>query len=298
MQQRVLVQPRPRAEPAGLGRQVVGRDGVLKQCLDAGDHDPRPAAAPGRERRDPGGRLVGDQLAPFVGERGPRLQRGDGLRVAQPRPELLGDAVTDLGVAGDPHEPLPGVSLSQGRREVGLGAVRNRDQPDVATDPSAVVVGATEPLAERPERPGLREQGRQRRQVGQAVAAAGPAVRPRVGRRALLRLRGARLGRLEVVDLRVHLGHVEVDLGRLFGGTGEGVPCRELLGDLLGDATVAAAAAAERRRRRLRHPDPPSAAGHVASRSWSCARRPAPVVRRPHPARRAGRHRPVGARTC
>ena len=100
--------PGARAQLAWAGRQVVRRDRVLEQRLDAGDEDPGPTAAPGRQRRDPGRGLVGDQLAPLVGQRRARLEGGHGVRIAEPGAELLRHAVADLRVAGDPDQALAG----------------------------------------------------------------------------------------------------------------------------------------------------------------------------------------------
>ena len=106
-------------------------------------------AAPGGERRDAGGRLVGDELAALVGQRGPRLEHGDGAGIAEPRPELLRDAIADLGVAGDPDQPLAAVGQREGRREVALRAVRHRRRGRRAGRRLGdVVVGAAEPLAQ------------------------------------------------------------------------------------------------------------------------------------------------------
>ena len=105
-QERVLVEPGAEPELARRGRQVRRGDRVLEQRLDARDEDPGPAAPPRGERGDPGGRLVGDELAALVGERRPRLEDGDRRRIAEPGAELLGDPVADLRVAGDPDEPL------------------------------------------------------------------------------------------------------------------------------------------------------------------------------------------------
>ena len=126
-----------------------------------------------------------------------------------------------------------------------------------------------------------------------------PSVRPGLGAWvAAVRLRGARLGCLEVLDLGVHLGDVEIDLGRRVGRPRQGVSRGELLGDLLGEPSIPATAPAQRRRRRLRHRCRPSAAGPVATRSWSFAPRPARAVHRHRRARPGGRHRPVEVRTC
>src|SRR6185369_197891 len=59
-EQRFRTEPAADLQPAGLGWEIMGRDRVLKQALDARDEDPGVAAAPRREGGDPGGGLVGD----------------------------------------------------------------------------------------------------------------------------------------------------------------------------------------------------------------------------------------------
>ena len=299
-EQRVLVQPGTRPQPARFGGQVAGRDGVLEKGLDARDHDPGPAAPPRRQGRHPGGRLVGHELASLVGERGPWFEDRHCVRIAEPRTQLLGDPVPDLRVTGDPQEPLAGPCLGQGRREVGLRAMRDRDQPDMPADPPTILVRPTESFEQRSECPGLDEERRQGRQVRQAMSATNPGLGPGLGPGGLARPLGlgASLGRLEIPDLGVHLGDIEVDVGRSVGRAAERVAGGELLGDLLGDPSIAAAPTAQGRRGRLRHRCRPSAAGPAASQSGSCARRRGQAARRSRRARRAGRHRPAGARTC
>ena len=141
------------------GARQIGRvDRVLEERLDARHEDPRAPVLPRGQRRDPGGRLVGDQLAAFVGERGPRLEDGDRIRVAQPGAKLLGHAVGDLRVAGDPDEALADGPLGEGRGKVCLRPVRHRDEPDVTADPSRVVLDAPQALAQAGERAGRSEQ--------------------------------------------------------------------------------------------------------------------------------------------
>ncbi len=185
VEQRVLVEACPHPELARLCREVVRGDRVLEQRLDARDEDARPTAAPRRECRDPGGRLVGDELAALVGEGRPRLQRDDGRRIAQPRAQFLGHPVADLRVPGDPDE-----RLVQGDRrgEEGLRAVRDRDETGVPADATEIGRG-TEALQEGGERPGRGEERGKCREVREAVAGTGPSV---AGRGAVF---GGRAGR-------------------------------------------------------------------------------------------------------
>ena len=209
----------PGAEPK-LARRVgqVGRvDRVLEERLDARDEDARPAAPPGGERRDAGRGLVGDQLAALVGERGPRLEHRDGLGIAEPRAELLGHPVADLGVAGDPDEPLAIGRQREGRREIALGAVRDGDEADMPAGPSRVV---------------RRRPRRSRRAANVPVAASSggstdrsgirwpPPFRPGAaagrgdGRRAAGRAAAGSPALARVLHLGVDRGDVEVDAPR------------------------------------------------------------------------------------
>ena len=138
VQQGVLVEPGARGDLARRCGQVVRRDRVLEERLDAGDHDPGAAAPPRGEGGDPGRGLVRDELAPLVGQGRARLQDDDRRRVAQPRPELLGDPVADLGIAGDPHEPFARGGQGERGGEVGLGTVGNGRQAGV---PAALGLG-------------------------------------------------------------------------------------------------------------------------------------------------------------
>ena len=106
------MEPRADLQLAGLVREVVGREGVLEERLDAGDHHPGPTAAPRGERCDPGRSLVGHEFAPFVGQGGTRFEDRHGGGIPQPRAQLLRDAVADLGVPGDPDERLPVASVA------------------------------------------------------------------------------------------------------------------------------------------------------------------------------------------
>jgi hypothetical protein len=150
-EQRILAKACADLQRAWIRGQVIRRDRVLDQRLDAGDEDAGAAAPPGTEGRDPGGSLVGDQLAPLICQRGPRLQDRHHGRVAQPRTQLLRHPVADLRVAGDPRESLAVLRDGDRRRQVGLCAVRNRRQPDVPTR-------RCQPLPERGERAGRSQQ--------------------------------------------------------------------------------------------------------------------------------------------
>ncbi len=84
-----------------------------------------------REGGDASRGLVGHELAALVGERGPRLQHGDEVRVAEPRAQLLRNPVADLRVPRDPADALRVRREGEGRGQVRLRAVRDRRQPDV-----------------------------------------------------------------------------------------------------------------------------------------------------------------------
>ena len=130
-QQLVLAETAVDDELPRRRREVVGRDRVLDEGLDARDEDPRAATPPGRQGRDARGGLVGDELAPLVGEGRPRLEDRDRVRIAEPRLELLGDPVADLRVASDPDEALAAFDERERRREVGLRAVGDGGQAGV-----------------------------------------------------------------------------------------------------------------------------------------------------------------------
>ena len=130
--ERLRTEPTTDPQAARLCREIARSDRVLEQALDARDQDPGVAAAPGGQRRDTGGRFVGDKLAPLVGESRARFQDDDGGRVAEPGGQLLRDPIADLGVAGDPGDSLADSGSGQSRREERLRAVRHRAQSDVA----------------------------------------------------------------------------------------------------------------------------------------------------------------------
>ena len=207
-EQRALPDAGPDPQLPRLGGEVGRRDRVLEERLDARHEDPGPAAPPRGERRDPGGRLVGDQLAPLVGERRPRLEDGHGRRVADPRRQLLGDAIADLGVRGDPADPLA-ADEREGRREVALRAVRHRREPGVAPGIRARAPPTRpEPFAERregaaePRRSGGKPARSGRRRAGSGAWLGAPAswamprapLRPSRGRTAFVGARGGRRG--------------------------------------------------------------------------------------------------------
>ena len=114
-QQLVQVEPRAGPQLAGPTGQVVGRDRVLEERLDASDQDPGPTARASGKRGDAGGRLVGHELAPLVGQGGPGLEDRNGRGIAEPRAQLLGHSVADLRVAGDPDERARRVASAAAR---------------------------------------------------------------------------------------------------------------------------------------------------------------------------------------
>ena len=304
-QEGVLVEARAGAKLARRFGQVVGRDGVLEEGLYAGDEDPRPAAAPGRQRRDPGRGLVGDELAALVGQRGPGLERRDGGRIAQPRAELLRDPVADLGVAGDPDQCLAaGRRRGQRRGEVRLRAVRDRYQPSMTSD-SPEVRSGPQPLAQGRERAGRREQRRECREVRQAMPGAGAGLGRRASRARRGRLRSSRgagrrgfasgvLGSPGVLDLGVDLGDVEIDrvvvLGRCVASREVGRRPARRSGDP-GHVGRGAVAGSCQPSRPPAPPGPPAPVAPSPRRSEPCASRSSCAGCRP---RRVGRrHRPV-----
>ena len=252
-QERVLVEPGADQELARLGGQVVRRDRVLEQRLDARDEDPRAPAAPGRQRGDARRRLVGDELAPLVGERGPRLEDGDRRRVARARPAA-------------PRRP--------GRRSRRRGRSRRAARLERRAPPR----GTTSRRAGRRRRPACRPTrptsagvpSRSRSAANEPVAASSGGSADRSGSRwpatrsarcgcggAAASSSGGRVARSwlrppGVLDLGVDRRDVEVDgVRRRPGGAWRAA---NSVGDLLGDAPVAAAPAAQRSAgRRLRH---------------------------------------------
>ena len=233
----------PTPQLARRRRQVVRGDRVLEQRLDARDEDPRPTAAarpraprpgpPSRRRRARSARRRGRSAA-----RAPRPRPG--------RPatrELLGHAVADLGVAGDPHDPF---AEGERRGEVRLGAVRaprrrpacRPTRPMSPAIPSRSRSVANEPVAA--------SSGGSADRSGQPMArTAEPAPRGRPRR--LRPARAAPLPRRRVLDLGIDRGDVEVDAPRRRAAARGG---REVGRDLFGDPAVAPAPPAQRRRRR------------------------------------------------
>jgi hypothetical protein len=251
-QQCILAQPHPDPERRWSVGQIRRRDGVLEQRLDTRDEDPGSAGPPGRQGRDAGGRLIRHELRPFVGERGPWLQRYDGSRVTQPRTQLLCHPVTDLCVTGNPHERL---RRGEGGRQERLRAVRDTGQPGVVAQLGASDVGGdAEALPQGRERGGPGEQRRQCRQIREPMPRTGGGTtsdgpRPPAGRRRCRRGPGvrsspaiSRLGFARVGDLRVHGRDIEVD--GMLDGRGL-MACRERIGDLLRETSFATAAAAQ-----------------------------------------------------
>ena len=178
-------------EPRPL-RQVPRVDRVLHERLDGRHEDACPSRSPGGEGGHPGRCLVRHQLAALVGERSPRLQHGNGRRIAEPGLQLLGDPVPDLGVARDPHEPLPGGPTGERRREERLRAVGHVREPGVTTGDGRRLARRSQSLAQRIERAALVQKHRQSREIRQPPAGSGrlPIGPARAGRR----LRGLRAG--------------------------------------------------------------------------------------------------------
>ncbi len=129
------------AQRERMGRDVGGRKRALEERLHAGDKDARSGGvcAPCRQRRDTGGRFIAHQLGALIGKGRPRLQSDHLLTAAQPGRQLLSHAVGDLGISGDPDQPVAG-GLTECRCQVGLGTVGDAgigDVPQVTPDPTA-----------------------------------------------------------------------------------------------------------------------------------------------------------------
>ena len=146
------------------------------------------------------------------------------------------------------------------------------------------------------ERAGRGEERRQAAQVRESVARPGPGVGGRRSwRPGSLRAR-CRFRPSGVLDLRVDRADVEID-GLVVARWP--MTCREVLGDLLGDAPVAPAPAAQGRGRRFRHRPSRRRAGAPAANRSSCdGSRCHRAAHRPRRARRVGRRRLRAAGTC
>ena len=95
-------------------------------------------APPGRERRHAGCGLVGDELAPLVGERRPRLEDGHGSRDRRPTRRAPRRRDRRSRSRARPSDPLAGHER-EGRREVALRAMRHGGDTGV---PAGVRAGA------------------------------------------------------------------------------------------------------------------------------------------------------------
>ena len=168
-EQRALRHPAADAEFGRRLRQVVRRNGVLEERLDARHEDPGAAAPPCGQRRDPRRGLVGDELASLVGECGPWFEAHDGVEVADPGRQFLGHAIPDLGVARHPQHALAS-RQDERRREVALGAVGNLGQARV--DAVDAACRGAEAGPQVGERAGAGEERRQSRQVREPAAGA------------------------------------------------------------------------------------------------------------------------------
>ena len=161
--------------PGGAGRrpaaprlvgEVVRRDRVLEQGLDARDEDACSAVPPGGEGRDPGGGLVGDE---------PRCARRPAPS-ADPAQRPAPDRRAMPAAPRPRGRRSPRLARSRrrahrwrGRSEVRLGAVWHGHDAGVAADPADIARRA-EPLPDGPN-DGLRQEWRQYRQVRQSMTA-------------------------------------------------------------------------------------------------------------------------------
>ena len=136
----------------GAGAVTAGRSaGEMVCCRRAWTLATRMRARPlchAGEGRHACCRLVGDQLAALVGEGRPGLEDRDRLRVAEPGAELFGDAIADLRIASDPDQPFALAGQREGRGEIRLRTVRDRDEADVPAGPARFVLGASETFAQ------------------------------------------------------------------------------------------------------------------------------------------------------
>jgi hypothetical protein len=129
VKQLVLMDAGAHSKAARLGGEFFGIQGVLKESLDTRHEDAGTAGAPGGQRGDASRGLVADQLAALVGKSGSGFQDGHRVEIAEPGLQFLGDAVADLGIAGDPYEPLPGERRSAVPRAVPRAAARSASRP-------------------------------------------------------------------------------------------------------------------------------------------------------------------------
>ncbi len=111
--------------PASSGVAASGRSaGAMVRWSSAWTLATRTRAPPLRQARqggDPRRRLVGDELAPLVGQRGSRLEDGDRPGIAQPGAELLGHA--------DRRSPSRARSTAAARRSAARAAARKLFAP-------------------------------------------------------------------------------------------------------------------------------------------------------------------------
>ena len=253
-QEHVEREPDPGPDTTRLGGQVVWRDRVLEQRLDARHEDPSAATPPCREGGDPRGGLIRNELAALICERSPRLEDGDGTRVAEPAGELLRDSIADLGIPGDPQDPLPRPD-DEGRREIALCAVRDGCHRGMASAGPWLVAGWPEPLGEGLERAARGEQRRKPGQVRLATAGAWDVTGDPLAVTGFalavpsFALRIADLALARQLDLSLGARPVEVDLG--FLSLGQRPTRGPVRGDLLGETTLTSRPSADRLARPL-----------------------------------------------
>ena len=131
-EERVLEQPVAGPERARRGRQVVAGERRLEQRLDGRDEDARAAGPPGGEGGDARGGLVADQLAPLVGERGPRLEDRDGA--GSPSQATSSSATrSPISASRAIQQSRAPAGQREGGREERLGAVRHGRDRGMAT---------------------------------------------------------------------------------------------------------------------------------------------------------------------
>ena len=185
-EQLILVEPGTHAQAARFGRDLGRVERVLEQRLDAGYQDAGPARTPLGQRRHASRGFVADQLAALVGQGRARLQNRHAVGIAEPRLQLLGHAIADLGVAGDPAQPLAGAAgpavEGERRGQECLGAVRHSRERRVPPAPGEWRALRPEPLPQRREGPARVQKWRQDVQVRQPPGVRGsPGSRNRRG---------------------------------------------------------------------------------------------------------------------